>query len=101
MIAAWLAHPDPRSACRVLLDAAAPRTTVLAAAFLGAAADGQCTPAWHRLLDALAQPPGDAESQGAPAGDPLTAAVQDVLSFGHTSGADMLAGFLLLGQPEP
>jgi hypothetical protein len=84
MLRAWLAHPEPRRFCQTLLDAAAPRTTALSAACLRAAADGQCTAAWHRLLAALE---GGREEE-------LAAATQEALAYGHTSGADTLAGFL-------
>jgi hypothetical protein len=93
---AWLAHPTPRSFCQVLLDAAAPRTTVLSAAFLQAAAGGECSIAWHRLLAALS----DTQTTFR-VSETLRVSLQGVLSHGHTSGADMLAGFLSLGQPEP
>ena len=88
MLWAWLAHPSPRSQCRLLVKAAAPRTTTLSAAFLQAAARGECGVAWHVLLAALSEG-GDAE---------LATAVQDVLSHGATSGADALAGFLWTGM---
>jgi hypothetical protein len=84
MLCAWLTHPAPRRLCHQLVETAAPRTTTLAAAFLRAAADGECSVAWHRLLAAL----GDGCELR------LAAAVQDVLAHGATSGADMLAGFL-------
>ncbi len=84
MVGAWLAHPEPRRFCRPLLKVAAPRTTTLSAALLRAAAGGECSALWHRLLGALA----DGGS------DHLEEAVQGVISCGHTSGADTLAGFL-------
>jgi hypothetical protein len=87
MLWAWLAHPDPDRACALVAEAAAPRTTALSAAYLRAAAAGQCSAAWHRLLPALCG--------GAQAG--LEGAAQGVLAAGHTSGADALAGFLYAG----
>lgn len=84
MLWAWLAHPDPEPFCRRLAEAAAPRTTTLSAALLRAAGRGECSAPWHRLLGALADGPEDR----------LEEAVQGVLSCGHTSGADILAGFL-------
>jgi hypothetical protein len=93
---AWLAHPTPRSFCRALLDATAPRTTVLSAAFLQAAAGGECSIAWHRLLAGLSD---TQKTLGVP--EALRVSLQGVLSHGHTSGADMLAGFLSLARPEP
>ena len=91
MLWAWLAHPCPRSLCRLLVKAAAPRTTTLSAAFLRAAARGECSAAWHMLLTAL--------SQGTHA--EVATAVREVLSHGATSGADALAGFLWAGKGPP
>jgi len=85
MLWAWLAHPDPAPFCRALSQAAAPRTTTLSAAFLRAAAQGECGAAWHALLAALGE--GD-EAE-------IAAAAQDIVRFGATSGADSLAGFLI------
>ena len=84
MLWAWLAHPDPEALCRVVVEAAAPRTTTLSAALLRAAGRGECSAAWHRLLAALAT--GD---EGR-----ILAATQRVLAHGATSGAAALAGFL-------
>jgi hypothetical protein len=87
MLWAWLAHPDPQGLCRRLLEASAARTVMLSAAFLRSAAAGECSAAWHDLLAAL---DGGSERQ-------LAAAVKGVLSFGHTSGADAMAGFMWMG----
>jgi RimJ/RimL family protein N-acetyltransferase len=84
MLRAWLAHSAPQVLCQTLLEATARRTTALSAAFLQAAARGECSAPWHALLAALAE--------GADVG--LDQAVQAVLAYGHTSGADALAGFL-------
>jgi len=89
MVWAWLAHPAPQSFCHAVVEAAAPRTTVLAAALLRAAARGECSAPWHALLAALS---GGLSSEGAEAR--IAAAVQQVLACGATSGADALAGFL-------
>jgi len=88
MLWAWLAHPTPRSFCRVVAKAAAPRTTTLSAAFLRAAARGECDAAWHQLLAVLGTGPDDE----------LVPAVQRVLAHGATSGADTLAGFLWMAS---
>jgi hypothetical protein len=87
MLWAWLAHPEPRSFCGAIVETAAPRTTTLSAAFLQAAAQGECSAAWHALLNALAQGDDSGVSRAAP----------DVLAHGATSGADALAGFLWAG----
>ncbi|MFN2217337.1 MAG: DUF2877 domain-containing protein [Anaerolineae bacterium] len=88
MLCAWLAHPDPVWYCRLVVEEAASRTTMLSAAFLRATASGECGAVWHRLLETLG---GDSEER-------LTATAAAVLSYGHTSGADALAGFLWMGQ---
>jgi hypothetical protein len=84
MLWTWLAHPDPEPCCRVMLEAAASRTTTFSAALLRAAAAGECSTSWHRLLAILER--GEVQH--------LAATVEEVLSYGHTSGADTLAGFL-------
>jgi len=86
MLWAWLAHPAPGPVCQTLVEVAAPRTTTLSAAFLRAAARGECDANWHRRLAALST--GDIVQ--------LAPAVQQVAAHGATSGADMLAGFLWL-----
>jgi hypothetical protein len=94
MLRAWLTHPAPGPFCRILLEAAAPRTTTLSAALLRAAARGECPAPWHHLLDAL--------QDGSPVR--LTVAVREILAQGHTSGADSLGGFLWKersGEPRP
>ncbi len=88
MLWAWLAHPSPNTVCGLLLETAAPRTTILSAAFLRAAAHGECSPAWQALLAALS---GGTNEE-------LAVAVQEVLAYGATSGADALAGFLWAGS---
>jgi hypothetical protein len=84
MLGAWLAHPAPGPFCRALAKAAAPRTTLLSAAFLRAAARGECSAAWHTLLTVLRQ--GQERE--------IETALRGVLAHGATSGADTLAGFL-------
>lgn len=83
MLAAWLTHPNPQLLCDEIVQAAAPRTSLISAAFLRAAARGECPPAWHRLLAALAH--GNS--------DEAATAAQAILAHGATSGADALAGF--------
>lgn len=88
MLWAWLAHPEPHAFCHSIIQAGAPRTTTLSAAFLRAASRSECSAAWHRLLAALGSGP-DGE---------LEAATRQVISYGATSGADTLAGFLWAGR---
>ncbi|HET92213.1 MAG TPA: DUF2877 domain-containing protein [Chloroflexi bacterium] len=87
MIGLWLFHPTPERLGRTIVEVAVPRTTTLSAAFLRAAARGECSADWHRLLTALSHAP-----------DRIAAAVQHLLAHGATSGADGLAGFLLSGS---
>lgn len=69
----------------LLVETAAPRTHEISAAYLRAAFDGQVGERWHPLLAALAA--GD--------GAEIAAAASPVLATGETSGADMLAGFVV------
>ena len=87
MLAAWLLHPRPGELCGVAVQAAVQRTSWLSAAFLRAAARGECGLAWHQLLAALC---------GSDEGD-LARAVQLLMCRGATFGADALAGFLWAG----
>jgi hypothetical protein len=92
MLWAWLAHPTPGPLCRALAEVAVPRTTALSAAFLRAAAQGECSAPWHALLAALSEGPIKGKETE------ITAAAQAVLAHGATSGADGLAGFLYIGM---
>jgi len=69
----------------LLLETSAPRTHEVSAAYLRAACDGQAGERWHPLLAALAAG-GTAQ---------IADAVAPVLATGETSGADMLAGFVV------
>jgi hypothetical protein len=91
MLWAWLAHPVPEEFCETLCRAATPRTTALSAAFLRASSRGECSAAWHTLLDHLAAPRGRLLLPGT---------VTEVLAHGQTSGADTLAGFLWLARSQ-
>ncbi|HXF83001.1 MAG TPA: DUF2877 domain-containing protein [bacterium] len=70
---------------RAIARSAVGRTTRLSAAYLKAASRGEAGEAWHRLRDALAE--GSAGQ--------VEEAARGVMAFGETSGADMLAGFVL------
>jgi len=69
----------------LLVETAAPRTHEISGAYLRAAYDGQVGERWHPLLAALAA--GD--------GAQIAAAAAPVLATGETSGADMVAGFVV------
>ncbi len=66
-------------------DGTAGRTTRISEAYLHAAERGEASEAWHRLLTALA---GDRS-------DEVIAAGRRVVTFGESSGTDMLTGFVL------
>ena len=87
MFCAWLAHPNPKRYCELIASVASPKTTMLSRAFLRSAAAGQFGAPWHGLLLAL-------EDDG---GERLGIATREVLAYGHSSGADALAGFLWIG----
>ncbi len=95
MLAAWagLAGPGAESRCPAIVEAAAPLTTALSAAFLRAAARGECSEQWHTLFESLAV--GQIGDWRLEIGD-WTPCVEigGVLAVGHTSGADALAGLL-------
>jgi hypothetical protein len=67
-----------------IANSAASRTTTLSAAYLRAAARGECMALWHSLFEALRS--SDASA--------LPSVVESLLAVGHTSGADALAGFI-------
>lgn len=69
----------------LLVETAAPRTHEISAAYLRAAYDGLVSERWDPLLAALA-------ANDAPR---ITDAAAPLLATGHTSGADMLAGFVV------
>jgi hypothetical protein len=70
------------SACQWITDVAAPRTTTLSRAWLRHAARGEFSEAWHILTTSL---------QNAKSAE-ISHAVEKILSFGATSGADALYG---------
>jgi len=89
LLAAWagLYGPSAPALAAGVAKAAAAATTTLSAAYVRAAARGECSAYWHRLFAALLQP----QTGEAPA------ALAALLAVGHTSGADALAGFLAAG----
>lgn len=75
LYALWVWKPE-RTLLEAIVGSAAPRTTTLSAAFLGAAAAGEASYAWHRLAG------GDA------------GAMAEILATGHSSGREAWAGFV-------
>jgi len=74
--------------CQAVYGAAAGRTNLLSMALLRSAREGLFGEAWHILLAALRQ--GKA--------DEVREAVDRILGFGGTSGADALSGFLAVSK---
>ena len=86
MAAIWLLGDETQALA--IAETAAPRTSALSAAFVRAAGRGEFIAPWHALLEALA------------AGDlvQVEKAAMQVESFGTSSGADALDGFILAGR---
>lgn len=82
----WATKPEveAREISSLIAQAAAPRTHVLSASWLEAAAEGEAAEAWHTLVAAVS------------ASDErlLRNAISRILPTGHTSGSDALGGFL-------
>jgi hypothetical protein len=86
MHALWASFPAVEAAplCQKMASAAVPRTTTLSGAWLHAAGQGKAAGVWHNLFDAII----NKKEKG------LHEAALKILSVGHSSGADALAGFL-------
>ena len=86
MAAIWLLGDEADAPA--IAGTAAPRTSALSAAFIRAAGRGEFIEPWHALFEALAT------------GDPgqVERAAMRVESFGASSGADALDGFILAGR---
>lgn len=83
MIGFWASQRDASQICEVINRETTADTTTLSAALLARAAAGQVNADWMRLLTALAM------------GKSPEASIARIVAMGHSSGADMLAGFLL------
>ncbi len=86
---------DGASAREAITVSARHRTTQISTAYLDAAARGEASEAWHRLVAAMST--SDAVR--------VVGAAREVLVVGETSGSDMLGGFVLasralLGAPN-
>ncbi len=84
MLAMWAISAQHAIPPAAIAQAAAPLTTPLSAAWLHAAARGECGVRWHTLINALTGSSKPAIAQAAEA----------VIHQGHTSGADALSGFI-------
>ncbi|MBM3182056.1 MAG: DUF2877 domain-containing protein [Chloroflexi bacterium] len=86
VLAAWIIHPPEiaRVLAEEITNVAAPLTTSLSAAWLRSAGRGEAGILWHEFFDALSL--GDSSA--------IQLQINKLLSIGHTSGADALAGFI-------
>ncbi len=84
--AVWLTQPRDRALLisKAIADEAARKTTPVSGAWLHAAARGEAGWPWHALLDGI----------GAVGDNGFEVAARRLVSLGHTSGADALAGFI-------
>ncbi|MEK6753726.1 MAG: DUF2877 domain-containing protein [Chloroflexota bacterium] len=84
LLAAWIIHPPEiaRVLAEKIAKTAAPLTTSLSAAWLRSAGKGEAGILWHKFFEALSHPISSLQSP-----------ISKILSIGHTSGADALAGF--------
>jgi hypothetical protein len=85
LLTLWLAKAEPKPYIDSLVAGATYRTGQLSMAFLQAAARGEASQAWHRLVNAMVTSETDLVDK----------AVLDLMDTGHTSGADALFGFVL------
>jgi hypothetical protein len=86
MAAVWLLGDEADASA--IAETAAPRTSTLSAAYLRAAGHGEFISSWHGLLEALIT--ADLAQ--------VEEAAMRVESFGASSGADALDGFILAGR---
>jgi hypothetical protein len=86
MYATWIIHPPEmaRNLAEEITNNAAPLTTSLSAAWLRSAGRGEAGVLWHDFFNALFI--GDSSA--------IQLQITNLLSMGHTSGADALAGFI-------
>jgi hypothetical protein len=86
VLAAWAGFPrqGARATAAGAAETTARHTTPLSAAWLRAAACGECSAAWHALFEALLT---NHETL-------IHRAASAIVRQGHTSGADALAGFV-------
>lgn len=86
LYAGWIIHAQEiaERIAQEVANVAAPLTTSLSGAWLGAAGNGEAGIAWHHFLEALAS-----REQSA-----IEMEFSNILSIGATSGADAMAGFI-------
>jgi len=88
MYGLWSSLPTPKAKAltEAICTSSIGRTNRVSAAWLAAAAKGQAIEAWHDLVDALR-----AEDE-----ELVTRVCRQLINLGHTSGADALAGFVIV-----
>jgi hypothetical protein len=86
ILAAWIIHPRDTAGvlAKEITNAAAPLTTSLSAAWLRSTGSGEAGILWHNFFNALIADDSNA----------LQLHITELLSAGHTSGADAFAGFI-------
>ena len=86
VLAAWIIHPPEIASvlAQKITNTAVPLTTSLSAAWLKSVGKGEAGILWHEFFDALSL--GDSSA--------IQSQINKLLSIGHTSGADALAGFI-------
>ena len=86
VLAAWIIHPPEIASvlAQEITNTAVPLTTSLSAAWLKSVGKGEAGILWHEFFDALSL--GDSSA--------IQLQINKLLSIGHTSGADALAGFI-------
>lgn len=86
VLAAWIIHPPEIASvlAQEITNTAVPLTTSLSAAWLKSMGKGEAGILWHEFFDALSL--GDSSA--------IQLQINKLLSIGHTSGADALAGFI-------
>ena len=90
MLFAWLRCDLATTICQPLVYSAEQRTTRLSACLLNQAALGNCSTGWHSLFESIAANDDVVFEQN----------IATLLSYGHTSGSDALAGFIWAGRHE-
>src|SRR5574337_1174280 len=90
ILAAWagLFGAGRAAMAGAIVETAARLTTTLSGAYLRAAARGECIAYWHRMLASLSGTDKEV----------IRMAAKSLMSIGHSSGADALAGFLAAEQ---
>ncbi len=101
MYATWIIHPIEiaKPLTTAIAETAAPLTTSLSAAWLRSAGRGEAGELWHELFNALLLPNPNPSTSLRTSLQPFDFAqdkspISNLLSIGHTSGADALAGFI-------